>query len=209
MHLLKVRMSELFFANPFNVIDLAELIVVQRTLNGVLFNFVSNDNELQHIGVNVDDNEFIKKEMVYVVDALKCNNNISSVLFCANEYNAMKYKLSDALFDGVVELLRQDKLFAFWIVKVHVDEKKIKRLIAVLNMLCNLKVVVLEFDILTYELVEEIVNGYLKRNKKVMYCYIAGGNLDVNVVEKNKVIKGENKNFKCFIYSKTMNIVID
>ena len=82
---LKARMSELFFANLFNLIDLKELIVVQRTLNGVLFNFVSNYNELQHREVNVVDNKFIRKEMIYVVDALKCKNNKSSVLFFANE----------------------------------------------------------------------------------------------------------------------------
>ena len=82
---LKARMSELLFANLFNLIDLAELIVVQSTLSGVLFNFVSNDNELQHIEVNAVDNKFIRKEMIYVVDALKCKNNKSSVLFFANE----------------------------------------------------------------------------------------------------------------------------
>ena len=67
----------------------------------------------------------------------------------------------------------------------------------------------MDFASLTIDLVDEIVNNYLKNNKKILFCALSGGNLSIDCEQKELLIKQTNPNFKYLLYIPQINLCLD
>ena len=159
--------------------------------------------------VNAKENTlYITDNTRFIFEAIDINFSIRSLVLAANEYSK-EYKLPTLVYNAFLSTLRNDRLFALIVSKMNVDTVQIRELISILSSLENLKFVILDFEMMTIDLIDEIVNNYIKKNKKILFCAVSGGELEVNNEEKELMIKQVNNNFKYFIYTPHINLCLD
>ena len=198
INLMTIILDDKMYSHEINIINIAEAINIRDTLNGVCINFLANNNP----------DYIIRPNTKYIFEGIITNKFISALSVVGNEYNSV-YCLPKDVKSIFYQCIREDRLFAFCISKIKYTEEEIKELIAILLPLERLKFIILDFDIINSELINYIVNNYLKKCKKILCCLIAGGNLDINNEQIETDIKNSNSNFKYFSYAKNFNIFSD
>ena len=181
INLMTIILDDKMYSHEINIINIAEAINIRDTLNGVCINFLANNNP----------DYIIRPNTKYIFEGIITNKFISALSVVGNEYNSV-YCLPKDVKSIFYQCIREDRLFAFCISKIKYTEEEIKELIAILLPLERLKFIILDFDIINSELINYIVNNYLKKCKKILCCLIAGGNLDINNEQIETDIKNSN-----------------
>ena len=204
MGLVKIDFNNKMFEDDFNIVNIAELISEREQLNGIAMKF-----SYDYAASDAKENTlYITDNTRFIFEAIDINFSIRSLVLAANEYSK-EYKLPTLVYNAFLSTLRNDRLFALIVSKMNVDTVQIRELISILSSLENLKFVILDFEMMTIDLIDEIVNNYIKKNKKILFCAVSGGKLEVNNEEKELMIKQVNNNFKYFIYTPHINLCLD
>ena len=204
MGLVKIDFNNKMFEDDFNIVNIAELISEREQLNGIAMKF-----SYDYAASDAKENTlYITDNTRFIFEAIDINYSIRSLVLAANEYSK-EYKLPTLVYNAFLSTLRNDRLFALIVSKMNVDTVQIRELISILSSLENLKFVILDFEMMTIDLIDEIVNNYIKKNKKILFCAVSGGELEVNNEEKELMIKQVNNNFKYFIYTPHINLCLD
>ena len=200
--LLKIEFSNKMFDDEFNIVNIAELISERETLTGITMKF-SYDYTAENVK---EKTMYITDSTRFIFDAIDLNFSVRWLVLAGNEYSR-EYRLPSLVYNSFLTTIRNDRLFALVVSKIYFDTLQIKELLNVLCGLENLKFVILDFETMTNEIIEEIVKGYILKNRKILFCGVAGGELNVNNEEMEIRIKKENYNFKYFIYSPHINLI--
>ena len=200
--LLKIEFSNKMFDDEFNIVNIAELISEREKLTGITMKF-SYDSTAENVK---EKTMYITDSTRFIFDAIDLNFSVRWLALAGNEYSR-EYRLPSLVYNSFLTTIRNDRLFALVVSKIYFDTLQIKELLNVLCGLENLKFVILDFETMTNEIIEEIVEGYILKNRKILFCGVAGGELNVNNEEMEIRIKKENYNFKYFIYSPHINLI--
>ena len=200
--LLKIEFSNKMFDDEFNIVNIAELISEREKLTGITMKF-SYDSTAENVK---EKTMYITDSTRFIFDAIDLNFSVRWLVLAGNEYSR-EYRLPSLVYNSFLTTIRNDRLFALVVSKIYFDTLQIKELLNVLCGLENLKFVILDFETMTNEIIEEIVEGYILKNRKILFCGVAGGELNVNNEEMEIKIKKENYNFKYFIYSPHINLI--
>ena len=200
--LLKIEFSNKMFDDEFNIVNIAELISEREKLTGITMKF-SYDSTAENVK---EKTMYITDSTRFIFDAIDLNFSVRWLVLAGNEYSR-EYRLPSLVYNSFLTTIRNDRLFALVVSKIYFDTLQIKELLNVLCGLENLKFVILDFETMTNEIIEEIVEGYILKNRKILFCGVAGGELNVNNEEMEIRIKKENYNFKYFIYSPHINLI--
>ena len=200
--LLKIEFSNKMFDDEFNIVNIAELISEREKLTGITMKF-SYDYTAENVK---EKTMYITDSTRFIFDAIDLNFSVRWLVLAGNEYSR-EYRLPSLVYNSFLTTIRNDRLFALVVSKIYFDTLQIKELLNVLCGLENLKFVILDFETMTNEIIEEIVEGYILKNRKILFCGVAGGELNVNNEEMEIRIKKENYNFKYFIYSPHINLI--
>ena len=200
--LLKIEFSNKMFDDEFNIVNIAELISEREKLTGITMKF-SYDSTAENVK---EKTMYITDSTRFIFDAIDLNFSVRWLVLAGNEYSR-EYRLPSLVYNSFLTTIRNDRLFALVVSKIYFDTLQIKELLNVLCGLENLKFVILDFETMTNEIIEEIVEGYILKNRKILFCGVAGGELNVNDEEMEISIKTENYNFKYFIYSPHINLI--
>ena len=198
INLMTIILDDRMYKHEINLINIAEVINIRDSLNGVCINFSANKNLEYKISQNTK----------YIFEAIITNKSITALSVVGNEYNSC-YILPQEVKNTLYKCIKINRFFAFCISKIKFTEQEIDELIKILLPLESLKFIVLDFDIIDSKIFKYIINNYLKKCKKILYCLIAGGNLDIDNEEYENEIKKSNSNFKYFAYAKYFNIFSD
>ena len=190
------------FDDEFNIVNIAELISEREKLTGITMKF-SYDYTAENVK---EKTMYITDSTRFIFDAIDLNFSVRWLVLAGNEYSR-EYRLPSLVYNSFLTTIRNDRLFALVVSKIYFDTLQIKELLNVLCGLENLKFVILDFETMTNEIIEEIVEGYILKNRKILFCGVAGGELNVNNEEMEIRIKKENYNFKYFIYSPHINLI--
>ena len=200
--LLKIEFSNKMFDDEVNIVNIAELISEREKLTGITMKF-SYDYTAENVK---EKTMYITDSTRFIFDAIDLNFSVRWLVLAGNEYSR-EYRLPSLVYNSFLTTIRNDRLFALVVSKIYFDTLQIKELLNVLCGLENLKFVILDFETMTNEIIEEIVEGYILKNRKILFCGVAGGELNVNNEEMEIKIKKENYNFKYFIYSPHINLI--
>ena len=200
--LLKIEFSNKMFDDEFNIVNIAELISEREKLTGITMKF-SYDYTAENVK---EKTMYITDSTRFIFDAIDLNFSVRWLVLAGIEYSR-EYRLPSLVYNSFLTTIRNDRLFALVVSKIYFDTLQIKELLNVLCGLENLKFVILDFETMTNEIIEEIVEGYILKNRKILFCGVAGGELNVNNEEMEIKIKKENYNFKYFIYSPHINLI--
>jgi hypothetical protein len=198
INLMTIILDDRMYKHEINLINIAEVINIRDSLNGVCINFSANKNLEYKISQNTK----------YIFEAIITNKSITALSVVGNEYNSC-YILPQEVKNTLYKCIKIDRFFAFCISKIKFDDNDIKTLINTLLLLKNLKFVIFDFENMSNELFYWIVNNYLKKNKKILSCLISGESLEIQNENIENDIKKSNDNFKYFAYAKYFNIFAD
>lgn len=205
---IKVILSQGMINEEMNMINIAEILIAKPKLTSACLMFQSlnsSDFEVCKGGQFGIDPEQLN-HLHYIFNAIAQNHNISALCLCSYEDYQLSFPKNPK--DSFIALIKKDNLFALGILKITFSPLEIQEILNAISSLNNLKFLVLEMTMFTVDHIKTVVN-ILKKNKKILSCFVSGGNLDINSEEEEQAIKKVNPNFKCFCYTKKLNINFD
>ena len=150
--LLKIEFSNKMFDDEFNIVNIAELISEREKLTGITMKF-SYDYTAENVK---EKTMYITDSTRFIFDAIDLNFSVRWLVLAGNEYSR-EYRLPSLVYNSFLTTIRNDRLFALVVSKIYFDTLQIKELLNVLCGLENLKFVILDFETMTNEIIEEIV----------------------------------------------------
>lgn len=189
VNLLKITFDSQIGNDQSLVNSISDLIRVQSVINAVIIDI--------KVGVNR-----VKENLQPIFNAIYDVKLIGALVLSSDYTLNMGEVVSKSLFST----LKEDRLFSLTISGIGF-EKYLKEFFSILEKLENLKYLVFDLkEMMDEDVFSYIVSNYLKKNKKIIFCCLCGGSLNIDDEDIEDEIKTANPFFKNFCYIRKLNL---